>query len=235
MKRRIKAFLRAYFFFTQKEQKGILSLLLVILFLFFAGFVYSWFEPNVTQNLNISYLQELEGQIQKEEKKSAWKPFPKQKRDRDQTKKRPDFIPFKKNTSAPKPIVLDINLADSAAWVALPGIGPTLASRIIAYRNKLGGFLETAQLCEVYGFKEDLLYDLKDRLVLENTANVKMNLNQVDYATLAKHPYFKFTLSKAIINYRKQHGNFKSLDDLKNIKLVNDSIFQKIATYLEIE
>jgi competence protein ComEA len=235
MKRKIKVFFRTYFSYTQKEQKGILSLFFVIVFLLFASLVYSWFEPKATQNLHISYLQELEEEITKEEKSTVWKNYPKQKRHWEQNKSKPAFKQFKKNPTVTKPTIVEINTADSLDWVALPGIGPTLASRIIAYRNKLGGFLETAQLCEVYGFKEDLLYDLKDKLVMENTDHVKMNLNQVDYSTLSKHPYFKFTLSKAIINYRKQHGNFKSMEELKNIKLVNDSIYQKITKYLEIE
>jgi DNA uptake protein ComE-like DNA-binding protein len=60
-------------------------------------------------------------------------------------------------------------------------------------------------------------------------------LNQVTYEELSKHPYFKYKLSKAIVNYRQQHGNFSTLSDLRQIKLVNDSIFELILPYLKLE
>ena len=44
---------------------------------------------------------------------------------------------------------IDINTADSAAWVALNGIGPGFAKRIMTYREKLGGFYQVDQLKEV--------------------------------------------------------------------------------------
>lgn len=47
--------------------------------------------------------------------------------------------------------LVDINHADHAALVALPGIGPALASRIIAYREQHGPFTSVEQLIEVQG------------------------------------------------------------------------------------
>jgi len=36
--------------------------------------------------------------------------------------------------------IVDVNTADTTAFISLPGIGSKLAQRIIAFRNKLGGF-----------------------------------------------------------------------------------------------
>src|SRR6201996_4597967 len=47
--------------------------------------------------------------------------------------------------------VIEINTADSARLTRIHGIGAAFAARIIAYRKRLGGFLNKEQLKEVYG------------------------------------------------------------------------------------
>jgi DNA uptake protein ComE-like DNA-binding protein len=106
-----------------------------------------------------------------------------------------------------------------------------LAGKIINYRNKLGGFLYLNQLTEIWGFDEDILYDLQGKIKVDASKTKRLNLNNVDLETLKQHPYYKFKLSQAIINYRLQHGNFKSMLDLRNIRIVNDSIFKLISIY----
>lgn len=46
---------------------------------------------------------------------------------------------------------IDINHADAAALQTLPGIGPTLAQRIIAYRKANGSFDDARGLLDVNG------------------------------------------------------------------------------------
>ena len=46
---------------------------------------------------------------------------------------------------------VNINLADIKQLELLPGIGPTLAARIVAYRHTSGGFLSLAELQQVQG------------------------------------------------------------------------------------
>jgi len=127
--------------------------------------------------------------------------------------------------------VLEINAADSESFVKLYRIGPSLASKIINYRNKLGGFLNLNQLTEIWGFDEDILYDLQGKIKVDANRAKRLNLNNVDLETLKQHPYYKFKLSQAIVNYRLQHGNFKSMNDLRNIRIVNDSILKLISIY----
>ena len=58
---------------------------------------------------------------------------------------------------------LDLNRADSAALDALPGIGPWFATKILEYRNELGGYSFPEQLLDIYHFdreKYDALIDL---------------------------------------------------------------------------
>ena len=46
---------------------------------------------------------------------------------------------------------IDLNTASEAQLESLPGIGPTLAERIVAYREGTGGFSSVEEILEVYG------------------------------------------------------------------------------------
>ena len=131
--------------------------------------------------------------------------------------------------------VLEINSADSISLVKLFRIGPTLASKIIHYREKLGGFLNLNQLTEIYGFDEDILYDLQDKITLDAGKARRINLNTITEEELKNHPYFKYKLARVITNYRNQHGKYNSYNDLLKIKIINDSILDRIKIYGIIE
>lgn len=58
--------------------------------------------------------------------------------------------------------VLDLNAADADALDALPGIGPVLAQRIVAWRASHGRFTSVDELAEVTGIGPTLLAGLQD-------------------------------------------------------------------------
>ena len=57
---------------------------------------------------------------------------------------------------------LNINTATAAELQDLPGIGPVLANRIVAFRQENGDFTATEQLLLVKGFGEVLLDSLEN-------------------------------------------------------------------------
>lgn len=59
---------------------------------------------------------------------------------------------------------LSLNAATAAQLEALPGVGPTLAQRIIRFREEHGGFTSVDQLLKVSGFGARRLRDLRDGL-----------------------------------------------------------------------
>ena len=131
--------------------------------------------------------------------------------------------------------VLEINTADSFSLVKLYRIGPKLAAKIIAYREKLGGFLNLHQLTEIYGFDEDILYDLQNKIAVDVSKAKRINLNTITEEELKNHPYFKYKLARVITNYRNQHGKYNSYNDLLKIKIINDSILDRIKIYGIVE
>lgn len=133
-----------------------------------------------------------------------------------------------------KNLKIDINIADTTAFIALPGIGSKLASRIINFRDKLGGFYATDQVSEIYGLPDSTYQKIRPLLFIGNNEVKKININSVTRDELKMHPYLKWTLANAIISYREQHGNFTSVDDLKKISLISEEQFDKIKFYLSL-
>lgn len=64
--------------------------------------------------------------------------------------------------TVPSVALLDLNSADAAALDTLPGIGPALAGRIIAWREANGGFASVEDLLEVSGIGPAVLAKIRD-------------------------------------------------------------------------
>lgn len=129
---------------------------------------------------------------------------------------------------------VDVNTADTSAFIALPGIGNKLAVRIVNFRDKLGGFYTVDQIGETYGLADSAFQKIKPLLKLETNLVKKININTATKDEMKLHPYLKWNLANAIVEYRNQHGNFSSLDDLKKITLITDEVFEKIKSYVTL-
>lgn len=53
------------------------------------------------------------------------------------------------------PFQVELNSTDSIELIKIKGIGPVFASRIMKYRDLLGGYVSISQLQEVYGIDSD--------------------------------------------------------------------------------
>ncbi len=127
----------------------------------------------------------------------------------------------------------DLNTADTSQLIKIYGIGPKLSQRIVTYRDKLGGFVSTDQLKEIYGLDSMVIHELFKKSYLEENFKPRLiNINTATEKELGDHPYIKYKLAKAITAYRFQHGLYDTVDDLKKIVLIDDVKFQKIKPYL---
>ena len=66
------------------------------------------------------------------------------------------------NTAPTEPKIIDLNTATSEQLQTLPGIGPVLAERIVAYRQENGTFTSVGQLMNVSGIGDKKLEELWD-------------------------------------------------------------------------
>ena len=91
------------------------------------------------------------------------------------------------------------------------------------------------QLAETYGLPDSTFQKIKGRLVI-GSANVKrLNINTATIDDLKAHPYLRYNIANAIVQYRTQHGNFSAVSDIKKIMMITDEIFDKAAPYLLVK
>ena len=68
--------------------------------------------------------------------------------------------------TVPVPSIININTATSEQLQNLPGIGPVLADRILAYRAEYGAFETVGELMNVSGIGEKKLEEIWDLVTI---------------------------------------------------------------------
>jgi competence protein ComEA len=104
--------------------------------------------------------------------------------------------------------------------------------RIIDYRNRLGGFLDKEQLKEIYGIDTLKYAEIKNEISVNPAQITKIKINEVNFEGLRRFPYLTNKQTNAVIQYRKQHGDYRSVNDMRNIAILDEGILRKIAPYL---
>lgn len=130
---------------------------------------------------------------------------------------------------------IDINIAAREEWELISGIGKVLSKRIVDYREALGGFHSIEQIRTVYGLEDSVFQKITPQLVLSPFEIKKLNINTATRKELSKHPLLNSRQAQIIVNYRENHGNYKSTDDLKNIRAFDADFLRELAFYVKVE
>jgi DNA uptake protein ComE-like DNA-binding protein len=109
----------------------------------------------------------------------------------------------------------DLNVADSAALTAVPGIGPVLAARIVKYRKIIGGFVHKEQLRQVYGMSAENYDRMAPFLDISPTTIPRKDLNRISEKTLAY--YLSADEAKNLISQRTRLGRFESWEEIQEV------------------
>lgn len=125
-----------------------------------------------------------------------------------------------------------LNNSDTSAWKKLPGIGSSYASRIVKYRDLLGGYASIDQLKEVYGMDEDRYQNIIPYVDLDIDIS-KININKLEFKELLKHPYLNYKQVQAINNLRRKKGDIKSLNELSVLIEFSEDDLTRLNPYLE--
>ena len=106
---------------------------------------------------------------------------------------------------------------DSTTLVELPQIGPYTASRIVEFREKLGGFVNKEQLLDVKGMDEARFAAIQPYINLGAVEIRKVDVNRADFKTLVHHPYLNYEQVKRIFNQREKRGMIKNWEQLETL------------------
>jgi DNA uptake protein ComE-like DNA-binding protein len=130
----------------------------------------------------------------------------------------------------PAGVFLDLNKADSADLVRIPGIGPYFASHIVSLRRQLGGYVSLSQLSDIPNLPE-----IGDYVYVEEGAQQRIKVNSATLRTLTRHPYIGYYRAKAIMDIRHRDGRVVSLRQLSFLDEFSDEDIQRLAPYLSFE
>jgi DNA uptake protein ComE-like DNA-binding protein len=143
-------------------------------------------------------------------------------------------LSFQSKIKNSKSVIVELNTADSTQLEQLKGIGAFYANAIIKLRNSLGGFVAKNQLLELWKFDESKLKLIEENITVDVTKVKKKNINILTSKEL-KHPYLKWNQVNAIVNYKNKHGNYRSVEEIRNTDLIDEETFLKISPYLTVE
>jgi competence protein ComEA len=154
---------------------------------------------------------------------------------------------------------IDLNRAERAELLQLPGVGPGLAARIEEYRREHGGFRGVEELRQVHGIGPATLARLRPWVYVQGAedepdaesapttvrqppptptqkaASVSgvIDVNTAPVAELRKLPGIGPKLSQAIADERER-APFKSVDDLRRVHGIGAKTLDKLRPYVTV-
>ena len=146
--------------------------------------------------------------------------------------------------------LIDVNRADSQELQMISGIGPSIAQRIIDYRNAHGSFTKIDDLMNVKGIGKARLEQIRQQITLHGTSSytlsttskrtqqtVNSGMIDVNHATLSELQRISGVgpaIAQRIIDYRKSHGSFSRVEDLLNVKGIGAAKLNQIRSQVVI-
>ena len=217
-----------YFRFTPNEQKGIIVLLVLLVFIILARVITPYIAIIGSKNAtNIEVIQLLEEKEKKQ--KNDWK--------------------LSNEVKSSTVIFVDTSILVNPNKASLNdllkiGLSEFSASNLIKYRSKGAQFYNIEDMMEVYGIdkahivsiQKNLIFDQKKEEVFSVRHTKQLiKINQSDFESLCQIPCVGPVLSKRIIKYRSVLGGYYSLDQIKEVYGIDSTCFKNIYEYIELD
>ncbi|MTI22987.1 hypothetical protein E1176_18295 [Fulvivirga sp. RKSG066] len=239
--KRLNHWLRNYFGFSKTESNGFIVLIPLMFIIVVTPYALRYldkvpqtsFDEAAVDNLisELRLKEEKQHNPRKAEQREVWI----SKQNYREKKKKPELIKPERKFVRKTPIIdrFDINQADTVILKQIRGIGPVLSTRIVKYRDMLGGFVDKNQLAEVYGLKEEVLQRLDSlSFIADDYKPKQLALNDLEAYLLDDHPYVSKKVASAIDAYRFQHGKIDRVETLYEIHLLDTATVKKIYPYI---
>jgi competence ComEA-like helix-hairpin-helix protein len=150
---------------------------------------------------------------------------------REEPKTKAEYPQPASESTEPKPLV-DINRADSAALVAIDGIGPKSASEIIKYRKLLGGYHSVEQLSELKCITESNFEKILAKISCDSFVISKIDVNFASPKELERHPYVSAQTLRRIIKQRQLKGGWSRIEEMTEQNILSEEEAKRLAPYL---
>ena len=126
---------------------------------------------------------------------------------------------------------IDINTADTTQLKMIPGIASKRAAKIVAYRNKLGGFVSAEQAMEATEMPDSVL----KYMTVSSQPVQRINVNKLSVQRLMNHPYLNFYQAKAINEYRRNKGELHSIEEMSRLEGFKPTDLDRLRPYIAFE
>lgn len=211
---------------NQRQARGFLALTLICVIILFVPL---FIRPYTCDfQVEIAKSDSLLIEIMK-----ANKPTEPQHTERSVKVAKPSYLStIKHTTEAKEEFQIELNSTDSLELQRVYGIGPVLASRIIRFRDKLGGFYSINQVDEVYGLSEEVAARLKSVSIVDTLdVNPTIDLASQSFKELLKHPYLTYEDVKKLINFRDS-TQMLTFDEMVNKALLSRAKAEQLRPYI---
>ena len=95
--------------------------------------------------------------------------------------------------------------------------------------ERIGGYVSVDQLDEIEGFPQSA----KQYFVINSPTPQRLKINKLSLQQLRRHPYINYYQAKTIVDYRRLHGDIKSLQDLRFSKDFTEDAIRRLEPYVE--
>jgi competence protein ComEA len=128
---------------------------------------------------------------------------------------------------------IDLNTADSATFETLPGIGKYFASKMVSYRNALGGYSYPEQLLDIWHFDQERYDGLKDLIFINPSTTTAYQLWTLSEEQLATHPYIGRYSAHSIVIFRNSTPRDQwSVEALAKVGILKNEYAAKLSRCL---
>ena len=121
-------------------------------------------------------------------------------------------------------MVIHLNQATAEELTQLNGIGQVLSSRMIKYRDLLGGYHSISQIMDIYGMPMETYEAIKNSIVITGKVR-KMYPPSLSFKQVLQHPYTDYETTKLLKNI-SIHTYEQDVKNLIDSALINNELVQ---------
>lgn len=146
------------------------------------------------------------------------------------------YISITRKTHQPTSFTLmvELNAADTTELKRLRGIGSYYAKRIVAYRERLGGFVSVEQVMEIDGIDSERFALFSSNAKVDKNLSLLLPISTATEDRLRRHPYIAAAKARQIVRLRKEQP-IVSMSVLIAEGVFTTQQAEKVSPYLKFE